>query len=753
MPQQRILHDRYRVDDMIGRGGMADVLQGTDLLLDRTVAIKMMRPDLARDPQFQARFRQEARSAAALNHPAIVAVYDTGTATLEDGHHHRVDCPYLVMEHVDGRTLRELIHEGEVTWRQAVDWTRGLLSALEHSHEQRIIHRDVKPANVMVTRSGAVKVMDFGIARALSDTSAHTEHTQAVVGTALYIAPEQAQGQRVDARSDLYAAGCLLFELLTGRPPFTGDSPLAVAYQHVREEPPAVSAVDPTLPPVFDALLDRALRKDPAERFQSAAQFREALDDAAARAEAGETGASSGAGGGVMGGAGIVGGAGVVRGTDRADSADGADRAAAEQSADRRPAPEADTPTSVLPMVDAGPSAGALAASAARGETAALPAVPEPPVSPSHAVAGAAVPGSPSAAQLAAAASVEAAPTGSTAVVTGAQPVVAPPSSGPRPARRGLLALVVLLALLALTAGLFLPRLWDPGQEEVEVPQVVGLSVDAAEEALQSAGLDSHTVETVRPGAAPGTVVGADPGEGTPVHPGTDVELTVAQSGADVVLPGTLRGTPEATARQELARLGLRVASVDYRPSGDLARGDLVGTEPALGTTVPAGSGVVLHLSDGTVDVPDVTGMTGADARRTLRDQAPDLTVRFQGPAGSDPETGVVALQDPRPGVRVDNRSTLTLITSPEAVPTAAATASSVPTVGPVVEDPAPAPEAPTPSPAPAEPSALPVDPVPTAEPAPSMTPAPVPVVTPTAPGQRIAPSWPEPSIEPVPTI
>ncbi|MCR4489654.1 protein kinase, partial [Micrococcus luteus] len=287
MDEQRTLNERYRIGELIGRGGMADVFRGEDLRLHRPVAVKLMRRDLARDPHFQARFRKEARSAASLNHPSIVSVYDTGEVSLEDGLH-PVDCPFLVMELVSGRTLREILHaEGAVGTDRAVAWTRGVVEALEHAHEEGIVHRDVKPANVMVTDTGTVKVMDFGIAHALADTSATTSQTQAVVGTALYLAPEQATGRTVDGRADLYAAGCLLFELLTGRPPFTGDTPLAVAYQHVREEPPAPSDVDPDLPPAFDPVVLRALRKNPQDRFPTGAAFLAALEEAAADPHAG----------------------------------------------------------------------------------------------------------------------------------------------------------------------------------------------------------------------------------------------------------------------------------------------------------------------------------------------------------------------------------------------------------------------------------------------------------------------------------
>lgn len=278
MSQQRIINGRYEVGELIGRGGMADVYLGRDERLGRTVAIKMMRADLARDPQFQTRFRREAHASAALNHPNIVAVFDTGEEELPGTNGQPgVACPYMVMEYVDGDTLRALLRKDEVTIDLAVEWTEGVLAAVAYSHENDIVHRDIKPGNVMVDKSGAIKVMDFGIARALSDSSATMTQTQAVVGTAQYLSPEQARGESVDFRSDLYSVGCVLFELLTGRPPFVGDSPVAVAYQHVREEPPAATTLIPEISPALESVLTKSLAKDREDRFQTGKDFLTAL--------------------------------------------------------------------------------------------------------------------------------------------------------------------------------------------------------------------------------------------------------------------------------------------------------------------------------------------------------------------------------------------------------------------------------------------------------------------------------------------
>ncbi|MDP9221152.1 MAG: Stk1 family PASTA domain-containing Ser/Thr kinase, partial [Actinomycetota bacterium] len=268
VPQQ--LGGRYEIGDLLGRGGMAEVHIGRDARLGRAVAVKMLRPDLARDPSFQARFRREAHSAASLNHPAVVAVYDTGEDEFAGN-----PVPYIVMEYVEGSTLRDLLTSGRrLMPERALEIVDGVLAALAYSHAHGIVHRDIKPANVMLTRAGDVKVMDFGIARAVADQSATMTATSAVIGTAQYLSPEQARGEQVDARSDLYSTGCLLYELLTGRPPFVGDSPVSVAYQHVREEPQPPSSLDPDVPAAVDAIVMRALTKDREQRYQNADQMR-----------------------------------------------------------------------------------------------------------------------------------------------------------------------------------------------------------------------------------------------------------------------------------------------------------------------------------------------------------------------------------------------------------------------------------------------------------------------------------------------
>ncbi len=284
-PVPRMLTGRYEIGEVVGRGGMAEVHRGRDTRLGRPVAVKLLRSDLARDPSFQARFRREAQSAASLNHPNIVAVYDTGEDRF-DGDPTGQPQPYIVMELVEGETLRDIIRSGRKVMPQRVaEIGSGILAALDYSHRHGIVHRDVKPGNVMLTATGQVKVMDFGIARAVADSAATMTQTSSVLGTAQYLSPEQARGEKVDARSDIYSTGCLLYELLVGQPPFTGDSPVAVAYQHVREMPVPPSEIDPDVPPGFDAVILTALAKDPASRYQTSAEMQADLDLLVAGAE------------------------------------------------------------------------------------------------------------------------------------------------------------------------------------------------------------------------------------------------------------------------------------------------------------------------------------------------------------------------------------------------------------------------------------------------------------------------------------
>lgn len=277
----RLLAGRYQIGALLGHGGMADVHVGTDTRLGRKVAVKLLRPSLANDPKFRLLFREEAQKAARMAHPTIVRVFDAGEETVRDAHGFETQLPFIVMEFVDGRMLKDIIADGPLEPKEAARIVAQVLTALEYSHRALLVHRDIKPGNIMVTQTGQVKVMDFGIARAVSDNSATVADTSAVLGTAQYFSPEQARGETVDARTDLYSTGVVLFELLTGKPPFQGDRPAAVAYQHISETPAKPSSLNPHVSPALDAVVLHSLAKDKFERFQSASEFRADLEAAA----------------------------------------------------------------------------------------------------------------------------------------------------------------------------------------------------------------------------------------------------------------------------------------------------------------------------------------------------------------------------------------------------------------------------------------------------------------------------------------
>ena len=264
---KRVLGDRYKLGQMIGTGGMADVYIADDQRLHREVAVKILRSDLARDPAFINRFNKEALAAAGLNHPGIVSVYDSGQEETPSG-----VMPYIVMEYVEGHTLREILHSGDrLPFERAIEIVEGVLNALAYSHKNGLVHRDIKPGNIMITDTGEVKVMDFGIARALSDAGATLTSTWNIVGTAQYLSPEQATGVQADERSDLYSVGCLFYELVSGKPPFSGETPVAIAYQHVSAPLTPVTSIEPSLDPALNAFFEVALAKNSSDRYGSAA--------------------------------------------------------------------------------------------------------------------------------------------------------------------------------------------------------------------------------------------------------------------------------------------------------------------------------------------------------------------------------------------------------------------------------------------------------------------------------------------------
>jgi serine/threonine-protein kinase len=595
----RVLGNRYEVGDLLGRGGMAEVHLGRDTRLGRVVAIKLLRTDLARDPMFQARFRREAQSAAGLNHPAIVAVYDTGEETVVESGGSTVALPYIVMEYVEGRTLRDVLREGRpLEVNQALEVTGGVLSALDYSHRMGIVHRDIKPANVMLTASGDVKVMDFGIARALADVSATMTQTQAVIGTAQYLSPEQARGETVDARSDLYSAGCLLYELMTGRPPFVADSPVAVAYQHVREFPQPPSAYAPTIPEVVDRIVLHSLAKDREARYQTAAEFRTDVEAAAA-------------------GRAVTAAASTVA------------LAAPQQMAGGPGAGPSGATTEFIPQ----PGAGSTRAMSSVGQT-----MPQAPV-------GTGGPGGPG----------YGGGSGDEALYArrGDRRGAGGGSGSGTGRRAGFIALA--LAVVALFAGAAYGVSYLVGQNSganapVSVPRLVGLTQNDARAQLESAGLSGKIISEPSDSVDAGRVTRTDPPAGTSIKRSVVVQVYVSTGASTVKVPD-VKGKSKEDATAALKQAGLTVAAItDTVPGGGLAKDLVVSTNPAIGEAVDRGALITLQVSSGEVTVPDVVGKTDKQAIALLKKAGVTAGQILVVQVPSDQPAGQVLQQDPGPG-------------------------------------------------------------------------------------------------------
>ncbi|MGY1592057.1 Stk1 family PASTA domain-containing Ser/Thr kinase [Geodermatophilus sp. SYSU D00708] len=625
MTTPQVLGERYEIGGVLGRGGMAEVHRGRDLRLGREVAVKVLRSDLARDPSFQVRFRREAQAAASLNHPAIVAVYDTGEDRTANG-----ATPYIVMEYVEGQTLRDVLRrEGVLSPERAMSLSADICGALDFSHRNGIVHRDVKPGNVMITPQGTVKVMDFGIARAVSDSAATMTSTAAVIGTAQYLSPEQARGEGVDARSDVYSVGCLLYELVTGAPPFTGDSPVSVAYQHVREDPRLPSSINPAIPPELDAILLKAMSKNPANRYQSAAEMRNDL----LRALAGQQVEATP----VMGDAEKTTILGAPAGYGQADW-DDEDDAARKKKRNRVIA-------AVVAAVVLIGGVVTLALVLNSGDDEEPPAVAQVAV-PSDLVGKD---------EAAATQSLEAAGLRVGQVTTAPSSeeqeglvISTDPAGGAQVAPDFAVALVI-----------------GGGVDTVEVPAVIGLDADRARTTLQNAGFQRVNTDDVDSLQAEGTVVDVNPAEGSAVDPSTAVTLSVSDGNAP--LPDVV-GQQQAAATQALRDAGFTNVTPEQTES-DQPEGTVIAMDPAANSQAAAGDGITLQVSSGPgeVEVPDVVGSTEAEARAALQQAGFTGTVTVETTEASDPgDVGVVLAVSPRAGGSVAPDGTVTLTVGEE---------------------------------------------------------------------------------------
>jgi eukaryotic-like serine/threonine-protein kinase len=631
MTTPRLLSDRYELGPALGYGGMSEVHGGRDVRLGRDVAIKVLRADLARDPQFQIRFQREAQNSAALNHPAIVAVYDTGETWADD-----IPLPYIVMEYVAGRTLRDIVKTGgPMDPHRVCEVVADVCSALDFSHRYGIIHRDVKPANVMITPSGAVKVMDFGIARALSDAQPAMTQTAAVIGTAQYLSPEQARGESVDARSDVYATGCVLFELLTGNPPFTGDSPVAVAYQHVREDPKAPSEVNPAVPPALDAITLKALAKNPFNRYQTAGEMRDDLiralqgdpveaplvmSDDERTDYMNQTGPTQAVGPGMY----VAGPA-----TDAGDFA----AWQAEQDEVRRSRRRKRNAIIGGVVLVAAVLAGLFWLTSPSNRQFAIPDVTNQPQDVAL----------------------------RTLTGAGLRPNLVQVASDPAQVGRvlgtdpGAGTQVQPDTVIALRVG--------RGPDRVPTPQLVGQTADQAQQMAQAAGLTLTPVPQNRQVDDPsqvGKVLAQDPTPQTPVPPGTAIQLTVGQARPTLRMPD-VTGQDQATATQTLEGVGLDVTATQVDGGGKA--GTVVSTSPSGGSTVAQGSKVTLSVSKGNqLQVPSIIGKSQSEALSAL------AAAGFSGNLQTNPtdvddatQDGKVLSQSPTAGTQAGAKDTITV--------------------------------------------------------------------------------------------
>ncbi|MFF5039863.1 Stk1 family PASTA domain-containing Ser/Thr kinase [Streptomyces nigra] len=643
MEEPRRLGGRYELGQVLGRGGMAEVYLAHDTRLGRTVAVKTLRADLARDPSFQARFRREAQSAASLNHPAIVAVYDTGEDYIDN-----VSIPYIVMEYVDGSTLRELLHSGrKLLPERAMEMTIGILQGLEYAHRNGIVHRDIKPANVMLTRNGQVKVMDFGIARAMGDSGMTMTQTAAVIGTAQYLSPEQAKGEQVDARSDLYSTGCLLYELLTVRPPFVGDSPVAVAYQHVREEAQAPSVFDPEITPEMDAIVLKALTKDPNYRYQSADEMRADIEACLDGQPVAATAA--------MGSVGYGGypddqpttalrqqDAGATSMLPPMNPDDGG--FGYDDRVDRRRQKKSNTSTILLAVAAVLVLVGAILIGkwVFDGNTASNDSVAVPSLIGE--TQGAAK-------ELLANVDLKLGEVKKDECEN--QPKGKICSQSPDSKEE-------------VDKGSTVDVVVSTGAPKVTVPSVIGISLEDAREKLEGDDFQFTIKTETREVSAeePGTVLDQDPQRGEEVEKGSTITLTVAKEQEQSTVPDVVgRTCDEAKAQMQDNDLTGNCTEVETQDPNQV--GKVISTSPAANSKVDKNSTVTIQIGKQAAQkaqMPNVVGQTLGQAKQTLA-QAGFTNVQLEN--GSDQnDNALVVRQDPNAGQQVDPAKTTVKLTT-----------------------------------------------------------------------------------------
>jgi serine/threonine-protein kinase len=649
--ERTVLNDRYEIERRIGRGGMADVFLARDLLLDRPVAIKVLFPEFATDPAFVERFRREAQAAANLSHPNIVAVYDWGRAN---------GTYFMAMEYVPGRTLADVLRTtGPLTAHQASTIALDVAAALAFAHQNNVVHRDIKPANILIGSAGQVKVADFGIARAFGATvESNLTQAGAVMGTATYFSPEQAQGAQPDPRSDLYSLGVVLYEMVGGRPPFSGENPVSIAYKQVHDAPQPLNQLAPEVPRPFEAIVARLLAKKPEVRYPTA----EALRDDLRRFQEGQP---------VQ----------ALQGLRGPAAATGATAAAL------RPTPASAQPTVVQSTV---PPTGVLP------PTTAVPGqrhVEYPPYEEDLprrtgwyvfaallSVAALVVGGillfnyltSDDASTTLSVPDVRNLPlTQATQILIdeGLNPI---PEAVPNPeVGDDIVYDQDPLPNTVASSGDDVRLIFNPAATPVTVLRIIGLTVEEASQLLAPLGLTVEVAETREdPTVEQGRIISQDPAEGQEVRSGTSVRVVVSAGAGQVAVPN-VRGQAAADAEALLAGEPYRFVVTRAEEASDtIAAGAVVRTEPAIGQTVNKGAPVRIFVSTGPaqVSVPNVVGQDQDDAERALRDAGLTPDVSFTSVPFGSPDAGRVISQSVAPGTQV-NPDTVVRIRVGQAAP------------------------------------------------------------------------------------
>jgi serine/threonine-protein kinase len=601
----RVIAGRYELGALIGRGGMAEVYSGVDTRLGRTVAIKLLKADLAADSTFEIRFRQEAQASARMAHPTIVRVYDAGDEVTVDENGVERHLPYIVMELVRGEVLRDILRTRKLTQQEAIAYTNGVLTALEFSHAAGVIHRDIKPANVMITESNAVKVMDFGIARAVSDSSATLAHTNGIVGTAQYFSPEQARGETVDLRTDLYSTGVLLYEMLTGKPPFTGDTAVSVAYQHVSESPVPPSMINSSVSLAMDSVVLKALAKDRAARFQTAADFRVALTKAVS---------------------------GIVTPSFQDE--------AQPPTAPMNPIVAEPTPTVKMPEQD--PFETLLAE--VREETAeAIRTEPETAVIDEDEDT-----------ELLSQLGFE---TGKTQVVTRA--ARKRKQRGEKPSAglfwgigTGSGVLVIGIVIWLLLGGAALLNFGGGSGGKIQVANVVGKTYEEAYTTLTNQKLLVDKQLQRSDNIPMGIVISTDPPAGQEVGMKTTITVYVSAGKEQILMPD-LTGLTEQEATLKITEAKLFLGTITRADSATIAQNLIISSDPAANTSIPAGSTINLVISTGSVNVPNVVNLDKIDAIAQLTAASVGYTVNTQVDSSCTGTAGTTVIaQSIQPGIQ-----------------------------------------------------------------------------------------------------